>query len=392
MNKIFSIFIGLLALVVFATTQVEAMESQFSKSISISEEEIVDGDFFASGETVTIKGTINGDAYIAGGQISIEGNINGDLLVAGGMVEISGEISQNARIVGGQVSLNQASIGRNLSVGSGMLRIQDSAQLGGNIVSGSGTIIINSPTSGDVRLAAGNITLNSPVSGNAYLAGGDINLSEAAKIEGDLTYWSENDIKLSSKEMISGKIIKKDISSNYPRPHITVSQEVIQQSIDKFMTGFRVVKFITMLIIGFLFVNFFPSTTKKTEQILQKNPWQALFVGFVGLVVMPLIFSILFATVIAIPLGFVLLGYYLLLLSLSPIVFSFWLGSAVVRSWRRSTSITESFLLGAGLLYIIRGLIGLGSFIGLLATVFGMGALLMSNRDLYLKGRRYKTL
>ena len=53
------------------------------KVVVVEKDEMIDDDYFAYGETVTISGTINGDAYLAGGSVLVDGVVNGDLFVAG---------------------------------------------------------------------------------------------------------------------------------------------------------------------------------------------------------------------------------------------------------------------------------------------------------------------
>ncbi len=70
----------------------ESNSSRMGSNVVVGSDEVVDRNFFASGQNVTISGTINGDLYATGGTIIIDGVVNGDVLVAGGVVRITGKV------------------------------------------------------------------------------------------------------------------------------------------------------------------------------------------------------------------------------------------------------------------------------------------------------------
>ena len=69
---VFSAFLILIfPLSIFAQTN----DPTRGKTVILSKDQIIDHDYFAAGDTVTIDGTVNGDAYVAGGQVNINGVI-----------------------------------------------------------------------------------------------------------------------------------------------------------------------------------------------------------------------------------------------------------------------------------------------------------------------------
>lgn len=103
------------------------------KSVILQRNQVVNNDYFASGDTVTISGTVNGDAYIAGGTVIVDGVIDGDLLVAGGIVIISGTVTNDVRAVGGDITVG-GKVGRNVTIVGGSALITDTAQINGSLV------------------------------------------------------------------------------------------------------------------------------------------------------------------------------------------------------------------------------------------------------------------
>ena len=88
MKKVFLLAFLILLAATFATSAFAAKNFQRNETVLLSKDDVVEGDYFAAGERVTIAGTVNGDAYVAGGNVIVEGEINGDLIAAGGTVNI----------------------------------------------------------------------------------------------------------------------------------------------------------------------------------------------------------------------------------------------------------------------------------------------------------------
>ena len=169
--------------------------------------QVVDGDYFAFGETVEISGTINGDLYASGGQVVIDGQVNGDVIVAGGRVSLSGTVSQDVRAAGGQVTI-AGNVGRNLTVAGGNVEIASSAVVRGGVVAAGGSVDLAAPIGSAAKIAAGTLTIANRIDGNVEAAVGTLRIASKAEIAGNVTYWSGQEASVSEGARISGKIVR----------------------------------------------------------------------------------------------------------------------------------------------------------------------------------------
>ncbi|MEO0378072.1 MAG: polymer-forming cytoskeletal protein [Cyanobacteria bacterium P01_A01_bin.17] len=60
----------------------------------------IENDVYLAGETITIDGTVKGDAILAGELITINGSVEGDLVAAGQSIVVNGTVKDDARIAG----------------------------------------------------------------------------------------------------------------------------------------------------------------------------------------------------------------------------------------------------------------------------------------------------
>src|SRR3989344_2950946 len=113
---LFPVFLLSILILLVSTQYFPIYAAETSQISVLPKNEIVQGDYFGVGESVTVSGTVNGDVYAAGGNIMVDGTVNGDLLAAGGTVTIIGTVRDNVRVAGGAVSI-LGTVGRDVTVG-----------------------------------------------------------------------------------------------------------------------------------------------------------------------------------------------------------------------------------------------------------------------------------
>jgi hypothetical protein len=383
MKKIFVIFASLLILPLFFASVVSAQSSDKQpKTVVLAKSEVVNKDYFAAGDSVTLSGTVNGDAYLAGGNVIVEGTINGDLLVAGGMVEIRGKISDDVRAAGGQIVIS-AQIGKNLTVAGGTVNLTDSAKIGGSLAAGTGTLSVFSPIGKDLNIGGGQVTLGNTVGGGVRAGIGKLTLTPNAKISGDLTYWSDAQAQIQSGAEVLGQTTHNLPPAKAPK----AKPARILGIFTGVSLALKIASFLWAFVIGLLLLKFFPVYTRRTVETMIKKPWASLGMGFLVLILTPIIFLILLITVLGIPIAFILLVTFLIVAYLAKIFVSILVGQKILRNFGSKAGSNWALLLGL----VIYGLVTLIPFIGpvvsLLVVIFGLGAVFLEEKDFHLQLR-----
>jgi cytoskeletal protein CcmA (bactofilin family) len=119
-------------------------------NVTVSSDETIDGDLYASGGQVRVDGMVNGDLVVAGGQIDVTGDVTGDLLAAGGTITVAGAVDGDARMAGGQIRIDGV-IGEDLAVTSGQLVIGAGGLIGDNLLFSTGQTTFGGTVDGSVR-------------------------------------------------------------------------------------------------------------------------------------------------------------------------------------------------------------------------------------------------
>jgi len=373
------------ALLVFLPTLSVASEkdenSSIRKLVTVSAGQVIDRDFFAFGETVEISGTVNGDVYAAAGQVLVDGTINGDLLAVGGTMTISGMVAQDVRVTGGQVTIS-GEIGRNLTVGGGNIELTPSAAIHGGVVAGGGNIQLAAPVSRDVKIAAGNLTISNRIGGNVGATVGRIRLTSKAVVTGNLTYHSPSFALVDDLAKISGVITRKE----FPREGLPSAKAILG-----LLAGLKllltVMSFVSTLILGLLLMHFYPTSTQRAVDRLRERPMDLLGLGLLALIGPPLLAGVLALTIVGLPLALVALAWYFIVLYLSRVVVIAWAGQAIFQRLGKADHKRWTFMAGLVAYFLLAVIPVLGGLVTLITTLFGLGAILSTKKEVYLAAR-----
>jgi hypothetical protein len=345
------------------------------KIVTLMENQTINHDYFAAGDQVTINGTINGDAYIAGGKIDINGTINGDLLVAGGQIIIRGRIAQNIGGGGGNITV-QGTVGRNLTLVGGNLTVEPSARIAGNAVVAGGNIDILSQVK-NLSVAGGNVQISSGVLGDVMAGVGSLAIGSGANIQGDLNYWSEHKATIENGASISGKTTL----------HITKDHERAKEASKKAtrtLTGiaifFTTVSFFASLFLGLLITAIFPIYSQKATSLIVNKMGTAILVGLAAFILVPVLAISLLITVVGFPAGLILGFFYFTTLYISKIFASMAIGTYLTNVAKFKTSPFWTFVLGLLLYYAVGFIPVIGFLAQAVATLAGMGAIILQKK------------
>ena len=381
------ILAGFLSLIFLLVPEIHAnennQEEEYSERdiVSVPAGEVIEGDYFAFGKSVEISGTVNGDVYAAGGTILIDGNINGDLLAAGGEITVSGTVSQDARLAGGRVTIS-GNIKRNLTVGGGSVEMTPAATVQGGVVGGGGNIHLAGVVEKDTVIGAGRLVVSNLVGRDLKAAGGTVRLTSKAKVSGNFTYWSRQTASIDSQAKIEGEITQKQLPIE-----IRPSTESMLELYVGMKILFGLANFFSTLILGLLLIRLYPNFSQRAVAQLKEQPLTSAGLGFLTLIMTPIIVGLFGMTLIGLPLAMVLLAVFFIYLYLARIFVIAWVGHLIIDRLGKAHYQAGGFVVGL-ILYSILTLVPiLGAVLTFLVILFGLGALLLTKKEVYVAAR-----
>lgn len=361
-------------LIIFAACFVPAVSAAGNggENVILSADKFITSDYFAAGKTVTISGTVNGDVFLAGGNILFDGTINGDLLVTGGSININGNVNGNVRAAGGNVMVGGI-ISRNLSAAAGNLVIGEKAVIAGNLAEVSGDFEDYGKINGQANLAGGKTTIAGTIGGNLSVRAKQLSLKEGAVINGNMDYASQNEVEIARGAVINGnksKLADTDYDSYFP----DTESKIVNPAFRGAGSALNVIGYSWACLIGYFAIKFFPKRTERMVEILNKSFGRTLGVGFLGLILTPLLIILIALTIIGIPLAILMTFVYLVVIYFAKIWVGYFVGRKLLLKLKMGERRGWALVIGLFIYYVLNGLF-IGWLVSFLVTVAGIGVL-----------------
>ncbi len=307
----------LAALVLVATLLSGASSLKLYSDESITIDNPVYDDIFASGSVVNINAPVD-SAIVAGGVINVNAPVSGDLILAGGQVVVRSNIS-----------------GKLIAMGS-------------------------------------TINISSNISRNAVIMAKDVSMLPATTIGRDALVGAK---RFYNYGIINGnlKVMAEHFENNGTAGSLEFQRMESKQKDAGIFQAFSMIGF---LLLGLIGIRLFPGLFRASEAKMLLDPVISTLVGFLAIIMALVLAVILALTIIGIPISIVLLLLLVLAIMLSGLVVSFTLGRKITNTIKLGRGDATSFIIG----YLILNLLFILPYIGwlfkILSASLGVGVLL----------------
>ena len=334
-------------------------------NVTVAAGETVDSSVWASGRNIDVAGTVNGDLWCAGMNITITGTVRGDVMCAGQTIRIDGTVEGDVRVAAQTVSVGE-DISGSLSSASQSFSLAGDASVGRDASVAGTDITINGNIGRDLAVAAENVTVTGTVERDVRGALDKLRVEDEATIGGDLAYTSAREANISNEAQIAGETTRTE-------PTKSDRVEV------KYLLGFNLVMalfiILSLLLLSLILLVLFPGIFRGVTDTALASPLKVLVVGFLAGLVFPVVFMTLLISLVGIPLAFLLLLAWLLVLMLAGPFFAYYLGRLIMKDRQHPAIIMT---VGALLVLFVYFIPFIGFLVFLVVLWMGSGMLLVS--------------
>jgi cytoskeletal protein CcmA (bactofilin family) len=225
----------------------------------------------------------------------------------------------------------------------------------GDILVADGDVTIRGTVDGDVVVGDGDVTIRGKVTGDVLTLAGQAILGRRAQVDGDLVYADEKP-QVASGAQVGGKVKK-----------VEPSDVGLGLSI-----GIWVAVTVSTLLLGLLLLLLFPKAADAVARTSKVRTGLSILVGVLAFLLVPALGVVLLITVVGIPLGVGLLLAVLPLYGLAYTASAFVVGRLILKKSARILA----FVVGLVILRALALIPFAGALVWVLATIFGLGALL----------------
>lgn len=319
-------------------------------------------DLFASGSAPQVADSVTGDAFLAGRYLQFSGATGGDYLGAGGTQQIDGRIHGAIRAAGGEVGV-RAAVDRNVTIAGGTVVLDREAVIARNAYLAGGNVRVYGTVHGELLVSGGDVTLNGHVDRDVEITARKLQIGPGTIITGNLRYRVPPEaVHIDPAARVSGIVTALPVAQGKGTWHV-----------------FGLFWMLGFLLAGTVLVTFVPGFITEAANFVQRRPERSTLLGLGWIILFPLAVLIVALTFIGLPLAFLGIASYLTLLYLGRIAVAVWLGRRVLGARARSShgGIVMNFAVGGLILVLVQLIPILGPLTTLVATVVGIGALLL---------------
>ncbi|MFA5155605.1 MAG: hypothetical protein WC453_04195 [Patescibacteria group bacterium] len=367
-TKIFTV-LAALALVVLSTGVAQAADTKAGNAVYIAKEEIVSGNLYAAGETVTIDGTVGGDLIAIAQTITVNGRVEGDIIAAGQNIIINGGIGGNVRIAGNLLDINGA-VARNVNAFGAKAVLGPDAHVGWDVYLAAGQVEVRGTVDGGVSGQAGQALVTGKI-------GKDLNLklsnngsqpalivSSESIVNGDVIYTAQGPTNISPKASVAGKIQRQNLAE--PKSNLLL-----------LWLWRQLFAIFSALAVGLALIFITRNITDNILKRLAESPTQSILPGLILMFVLPPIALVLIFTLIGIPLALMVAAWWITMTYLAKIYAAIFVGQLILQKTtpQAKSSLFWSLLVGVLVCWLLFAIPYVGWLLALAATWLGLGGI-----------------
>lgn len=363
--KVFAVTLLTLAIpIVAVVATANAQTFRSDQSVTISNDDVINGSAYLAGSSVNVSGKVDGDLYCAGQNVNISGEITGDVLCAGQTLTISGTVTGNVRLAGQTMALS-GKVGKSASIVGQTITLHKDGEISQDVTIIGQNTNIDGRIGRDLALTSVVANINSTIGRNVNADLESLTLAKGAAIGGALTYTAPKKLTASDGSVVSGK-------TTY-----TEAKDDNKKSESAFNPFAAFIWSLMLLVSALLFALLFPRFLHDATQLSSMSVSKVLLatlVGFVASVVMPVAIILLMITVLGIPFAIATLVAWILVVMLSGAFAAYYIGHLV---WSKQSNTILIMLVGALILVIALLVPILNVLVWLFSIWFGSGAILL---------------
>lgn len=313
---------------------------------------------YAAGERVAVDAAVAGTVHAAGRAVRLEAPIGGSVYAGGYSVDVAAPVAGNVTAAGYEVTI----------AGEG--------SVGGDALLGGRYVAVDGPITGNAMLTGETVEIAAPIAGSVEIRAREIRFGPGAQIGGTLAYWSDRAAQVPDGVIAADKVTATILT---PPPHPPAASLAI---------GGALFFGLVLLVLAALFVLVLMPALAGAGAALAARPGRSFLIGIVALSALFGSIFVFAVSLIGIPLVPVVILLIPLVLAAGYITSAYALGGRLLARIGAPISDNRWAALGAvvvGLviLALLHAIPIFGWVVGVLATLFGLGAL-----ALHIFGRR----
>jgi cytoskeletal protein CcmA (bactofilin family) len=320
-------------------------------------------DLIVAAERTRIDGDVDGDLIVFSSSVTVNGHVKGDILGFGQEIQVNGPVDGNVRVWCQSLSLN-SSVAKNVMSGSGRTELAEKATVGGTVTLFSSAAELDGRVAGDLLAFVGDLDINGTLGNDAKLRVDRLIIGSTAQILGRTTCQCRRQPQVAESAKLGSPI---EVSLLKRGPNYGQIAYYWHQVL------FWGASFLFGLLLLFLVPAFFARAVNTANKA-----GVSIGLGILLLFATPIVAFIACITVVGLGVGIATFLAYVIAVYSAQIFVASWLGEKMIGIGSGIGPAIGRLAIGLAVLRVVRMVPYAGPIIGLLITVWGLGALALA--------------
>ena len=354
---------GVLALALSLSPSASAADiEKGDPSYTLSAGQEVKNDLIVFADRVEIDGDVDGDLIVFSRSVTVNGHIKGDIIGFVTELRVTGPVDGNVRAACQTLSLSNT-VARNVTTWAGDFDLEQKAKIGGTLTAGSSNMLLSGEVDGDLLALSPYIEIDGSLMRDARIRGDRLRIGPSAAIKGRTNFAGRRPPEVSP----GAKIGPIDVTVPKRGP------DYAKLSYYKNQVLLWGASFLFGLALLLLAPGFFSDATQATKRLGPAVGFGALF-----LFATPIAAIIACFTIVGLGVGIAAILLYAIAIYAAQLFVGAWIGQKILGASVGVGPAIGQLALGLGILHALRMLPYVSALIGLVVTIWGMGALVLA--------------
>jgi cytoskeletal protein CcmA (bactofilin family) len=193
------------ALVAAFATPASATEFRKGDTVTVGKDEVINSDFFFSGQHLRLEGTVDGDVYAFGQQVDVPGHITGDLICFSQSARVSGQVDGNIRSFTNNITIT-GTVARNVTAFNEVFNLDANGSVGHSLTVFTQTLSLDGKLGRDFLGFFQQATLAGKIGGSVRARGDSLTIASGAEIDGKALFEGAKPATVSSEAKLASPL------------------------------------------------------------------------------------------------------------------------------------------------------------------------------------------
>ena len=360
-------------LLLILPSTVLAFSVNTNNTVFIGENDVIEGNLYAAGQSITVDGHVKGDIFCAGRTVIVNGLVDGDVICVAEAIVINGEVGGSVRVAGNAVSIN-SNVARNVQAVGASVTLSSEANVGWDMFLAGVFGEIHGKVNGDLHGVVEQLIINGEI-------GKDVRVRLCKECHDTKTM----PLVVNKDAVIHGNLYYTSSKAGSIKEGATINGETGFSFSDKkhkkhtaFASAWEILfSVFSSLLIGLVLISFWRKEIKDLTNKMLAKKGASIGWGAIVMFLTPIIALILLFTLIGIPLAAILIGVWLIAICISKILVGILIGRSMLEKFYQSKkdSLIIAMIIGVTILCLLSTIPFIGWIICLTAIWWGLGGI-----------------